>query len=131
MRFGTVALVGRTNVGKSTFLNAALGVDLAITSRLPQTTRDALLGVLTTEDAQIAFVDTPGLHRPRNELGRRMNAAALQAARDADVLVFMTDRLGLDLSVLTLNLSMFGAELSPEPGLRSVFNFVLGVRFTL
>ncbi len=93
MRFGTVALVGRTNVGKSTFLNAALGVDLAITSRLPQTTRDALLGVLTTENAQIAFVDTPGLHRPRNELGRRMNAAALQAARDADVLVFMTDRL--------------------------------------
>ena len=93
MRFGTVALVGRTNVGKSTFLNAALGVNLAITSRLPQTTRDALLGVLTTEDAQIAFVDTPGLHRPRNELGRRMNAAALQAARDADVLVFMTDRL--------------------------------------
>ena len=93
MRFGTVVLVGRTNVGKSTFLNAALGVNLAITSRLPQTTRDALLGVLTTDDAQIAFVDTPGLHPPRNELGRRMNAAALHAARDADVLVFMTDRL--------------------------------------
>jgi GTP-binding protein Era len=110
MRFGTVALVGQTNVGKSTFLNAALGVNLAITSRLPQTTRDALLGVLTTEDAQIAFVDTPGLHRPRNELGRRMNAAALQAAREADVLVFMTDRL----AEVTARTEVSGAEVAPK-----------------
>jgi GTPase len=91
MRFGTVALVGRTNVGKSTFLNAALGERLAIVSPLPQTTRDALLGVLTRADAQIAFIDTPGLHRPRSELGRRMNASALEAARATDVVVMMTD----------------------------------------
>jgi GTP-binding protein Era len=91
MRFGTAALFGRTNVGKSTFLNAALGEPLAITSPLPQTTRDALLGVVNAGDAQIAFLDTPGLHRPRSELGRRMNAAALEAARGADVVVFMTD----------------------------------------
>lgn len=91
MRFGTVSLVGRTNVGKSTFLNAALGEDLAIVSPLPQTTRDTLLGVVHRPDAQIAFVDTPGLHRPRSELGRRMNAAALEAARTTDAIAFFTD----------------------------------------
>lgn len=91
MRFGTVALVGRSNVGKSTFLNAALGERLAIVSSLPQTTRDSLLGVAHRPDAQIAFIDTPGLHRPRSELGRRMNAAAVDAARSADVVLMMTD----------------------------------------
>ncbi len=91
MRFGTVALLGRTNVGKSTFLNQALGENLAITSPLPQTTRDALLGVALCGDTQIAFIDTPGLHRPRTELGRRMNNAALDSVRGVDVVLFMTD----------------------------------------
>jgi GTP-binding protein Era len=91
MRFGTAAIVGRTNVGKSTFLNAALGEPLAIVSSRPQTTRDALLGVVSLPDAQIAFVDTPGFHRPRTELGKRMNASAREAARAADVVVVMTD----------------------------------------
>jgi len=91
MRFGSVALLGRTNVGKSTFLNAALGESLAVVSPVPQTTREALLGVVHRADAQIAFVDTPGLHRPKSELGRRMNATALEVARAADVLVVMTD----------------------------------------
>lgn len=91
MRFGTVALIGRTNVGKSTFLNAALGTDLAIVSNVPQTTRDPLLGVLTRPDAQIAFLDTPGLHRPRTELGRRMNQNALEVLRAADAILFVTD----------------------------------------
>jgi GTP-binding protein Era len=91
MRFGTVAIVGRTNVGKSTFLNAALGEQLAIVSPVAQTTREALLGVAQHGDAQIAFLDTPGLHRPRSELGRRMNATAIEAARSADLLVLMTD----------------------------------------
>lgn len=91
MRFGTVALIGRTNVGKSTFLNAVLGTDLAIVSRRPQTTRDPLLGVVTRPDAQIAFLDTPGLHRPRSELGRRMNQSALDVLRAADAVIFMTD----------------------------------------
>lgn len=105
MRFGTVALVGRSNVGKSTFLNAALGQRLAIVSPLPQTSRDALLGIVHRERAQIAFIDTPGLHRPRSELGRRMNAAALDAARAADVVVMMTDvatRVDEDQPVLAL-----------------------------
>ncbi len=91
MKFGTVTLIGRTNVGKSTFLNRALGEPLAITSPLPQTTRDALLGVARHGDAQIAFLDTPGVHRPRNELGKRMNFAALDSLSSADVLVMMTD----------------------------------------
>jgi len=91
MRFGTVALFGRSNVGKSTFLNAVLSQDLAIVSALPQTTRDALLGVVTRKDAQIAFVDTPGVHRPKTELGRRMNHAAFETARTTDAVIFMTD----------------------------------------
>lgn len=91
MRFGTVAIVGRTNVGKSSFLNACLGEKLAIVSPLPQTTREQLLGVLNRADAQIAFTDTPGLHRPKTELGRRMNATALDSVRTHDIVLFMTD----------------------------------------
>jgi GTP-binding protein Era len=91
MRYGTIAIVGRTNVGKSTFLNSALGQPLAIVSRLPQTTREALLGVVHSEDAQLAFIDTPGLHRPFNELGRRMNHEATESLRAADAALFVTD----------------------------------------
>jgi GTP-binding protein Era len=91
MRFGTVAIVGRSNVGKSTFLNAALGEPLAIVSPRPQTTRENLLGIVRHDGAQIAFVDTPGLHRPHTELGRRMNANAEGALRSTDVVVLMTD----------------------------------------
>src|ERR1700755_359736 len=91
MRFGTIAIVGRSNVGKSTFLNSVLGEPLAIVSPLPQTTRDNVLGVVHREDAQLAFLDTPGVHTPRSELGRRMNASALDPARTADVVLFMTD----------------------------------------
>jgi GTP-binding protein Era len=91
MRFGTVAIIGRSNVGKSTFLNAVLGAPLAVVSPRPQTTRERLLGVVELPDAQVAFVDTPGVHRPKSELGRRMNSAALEAARTADLTLFMTD----------------------------------------
>ncbi len=90
-RSGTVALVGRPNVGKSTLLNAALQQPLAIVSKTPQTTRDALLGVVHHGSAEIALLDTPGLHRPRTQLGRVMNASARDAARRADVVVFVTD----------------------------------------
>jgi GTP-binding protein Era len=88
---GTVALLGRPNVGKSTLLNCLLGERIAITSHHPQTTRDRIAGVLTEEGAQIVFLDTPGFHRAKNELGKRMNELASAAARDADVAVFMTD----------------------------------------
>ena len=91
MRFGTASILGRPNVGKTTLLNRALGEELAVVSPVPQTTRDTLLGVVHRPRAQIAFLDTPGVHRPRSELGRRMNAAALGAARSGDVIVLMTD----------------------------------------
>ena len=90
-RAGTVALVGRPNVGKSTLLNAVLGHPLSIISPTPQTTRDAILGVVHHGGAELRILDTPGLHRPRSELGRFMNETARDAARSADVVVFVTD----------------------------------------
>ncbi len=90
-RAGRVAIIGRPNVGKSTLLNALLGEAIAITSRHPQTTRDRIAGVLIEGDAQLVFVDTPGVHAARNKLGARMNQEAREGARDADVIVFLTD----------------------------------------
>lgn len=91
MRAGTIALVGRSNVGKSTLLNQILGERLAIVSPLPQTTRDALLGIVRREDAELAFLDTPGIHKPKTELGSRMNSSAVSATESADVVVFVAD----------------------------------------
>lgn len=91
MRAGTIAIVGRSNVGKSTLLNQILGERLAIVSPLPQTTRDPLLGVLHRPDAELAFLDTPGIHKPKTELGSRMNASAMSATESADVVVFVAD----------------------------------------
>ena len=90
-RSGTVALVGRPNVGKSTLLNAALDTPLAIVTPTPETTRDTLLGVVRVGEAELLLLDTPGLHKARYELNRAMNRSARQAARDADVVVFVTD----------------------------------------
>ena len=91
MRAGTIAIVGRSNVGKSTLLNQILGERLAIVSPLPQTTRDAMLGVLHREGAELAFLDTPGIHKPKTELGSRMNSSAMSAVESADVVVFVAD----------------------------------------
>ena len=90
-RAGTVAIVGRPNVGKSTLLNALLEEDLAIVSPTPQTTRHALLGILHLDNAQIGLLDTPGLHKPQTPLGKRLNSAARGAVEEADVVVFMTE----------------------------------------
>jgi GTP-binding protein Era len=95
-RSGTVAIVGRPNVGKSTFLNAALGVPLAIVSKTPQTTREALLGVVRREIdegevAEIRLLDTPGLHKGERAIDRFMNRQARTAVEGADVVVFFTD----------------------------------------
>ncbi|HEY1695576.1 MAG TPA: GTPase Era [Polyangiaceae bacterium] len=90
-RSGRVALLGRANVGKSTLLNALLGEPIAITSQHPQTTRDAVRGVLTAGDTQYVFVDTPGLHEARTRLGHRMNDTAREQARDADVVVLVVE----------------------------------------
>ena len=90
-RSGVVAVVGRPNVGKSTLLNAILGQKIAIATPKPQTTRRQQLGILTLSNAQILFVDTPGIHRPHNKLGEYMVAAAESALRDADVILWIVD----------------------------------------
>ncbi len=90
-RAGVVAILGRPNVGKSTLLNALVGQKVAITSPKPQTTRSAIRGILTRDDAQIVFVDTPGIHRPRNRLGNYMMQQARQSVPDADVLCMVVD----------------------------------------
>jgi len=95
-RTGSVALIGRSNVGKSTFLNAALGEPLAIVSQTAQTTRTALLGIVHGPLGELRLLDTPGLHQPRSELGRRMNAAAVESARTADLILYMTDVASLE-----------------------------------
>jgi len=88
---GYVAIVGRPNVGKSTLLNYFLGQKIAAVSPRPQTTRRKQLGILTLENAQVIFVDTPGLHKPHHRLGEYMNEEASSALDDADVIVWMVE----------------------------------------
>ena len=91
MKSGFVAIIGRPNVGKSTLLNQLIGFKISIVSDKPQTTRKRILGVSTTEEFQMVFVDTPGIHRPGFRLNRRMMDAVYEAIRDVDVLVHMID----------------------------------------
>src|SRR5438045_1271731 len=91
MRAGFVAIVGRPNVGKSTLLNRLVGQKLAIVSPKPQTTRGRILGVITRPDAQIALLDTPGLHTAKGGLNARMVQMALQTLQDADVALFLIE----------------------------------------
>jgi GTP-binding protein Era len=91
MRSGFVTFVGRPNVGKSTLLNRILGTKVAITSDKPQTTRTRIMGVRTAPDSQIVFVDTPGIHKPRTELGTRLNHTAQGTIGDVDVVCFVVD----------------------------------------
>jgi GTP-binding protein Era len=88
---GFVAVMGRPNVGKSTLVNALLGQKIAAVSPRPQTTRKHQLGILTLEDAQIVFVDTPGVHRPRHKLGERMNEEAQDALMHCELVLFLVD----------------------------------------
>lgn len=91
---GYVAIVGRPNVGKSTLLNRILGQKVSITTRKPQTTRHQILGIKTTEQAQVIYVDTPGIHRgSKKAMNRYMNKAAASVINDVDVVVFVVDAL--------------------------------------
>ena len=86
---GFVAIVGRPNVGKSTFLNRVVGQKIAIMSDKAQTTRNKIQGVYTTKDAQIVFLDTPGIHKPENKLDEYMDASALSSLREVEAVLFM------------------------------------------
>mgnify|MGYP000277149449 CR=1 FL=1 len=90
-RAGFIAVIGKPNVCKSTLMNVLLQQKIAAVSPRPQTTRKQQLGILTTDQAQIVFVDTPGFHTPRHKLGERMVKAALKAIEDADGLLFLLD----------------------------------------
>ncbi len=93
-RAGTVAVVGRTNVGKSTFINAVLGRKVVIVSDKPQTTRNRIRCILTTPEAQAVFVDTPGLHQPLNKLSAHLVRQAMKALSGVDELVYMVEPTG-------------------------------------
>lgn len=88
---GFVSIVGRPNAGKSTLLNQLVKQKVAIVTDKPQTTRDAIIGVLTEDHYQIIFTDTPGIHKPKHELGSRMNAIAYSNFRGMDVIYYMMD----------------------------------------
>lgn len=90
-RSGYIAIVGRPNVGKSTLLNQLLGTKVAIVTPKPQTTRNRIVGIRTTDRMQMVFLDTPGIHRARNLMNRRMVEVALQTLQEVDAVLWLLD----------------------------------------
>ena len=88
---GFISIVGKPNVGKSTLINKVMGEKIAIVSSKPQTTRTKITGVYTDEEAQLVFVDTPGMHNARNKLGEFMNREVKTASSDVDVILYLID----------------------------------------
>lgn len=91
MKSGFVAIVGKSNVGKSTLLNKIIGQKISIVTPKKQTTRDAIQGIYNDEDCQIVFIDTPGIHKAKSELGERMDKAAYSSLRNAELALFVVD----------------------------------------
>lgn len=116
---GFAAILGRPNVGKSTFLNQVVGSKVSITSPSPNTTRSAIRGILTDDDIQVIFVDTPGIHRPKTTLGGRLNDTARAAADGVDVVLAMIEASAAigpgDRTVLTTLLESARRENGPRP----------------
>ena len=88
---GFVTVVGRPNVGKSTLINSIVGQKVAIVSNKPQTTRNKITAIFADDESQIVFVDTPGIHNPKNKLGAVMVKSAYSALSDMDAVIFMVD----------------------------------------
>lgn len=91
MKSGFIAICGRPNAGKSTLMNCIIGEKVAIVSSKPQTTRTKILGVCTGEDYQLVLIDTPGIHKPHNKLGKRMEKYIYTATQDIDALLYVVD----------------------------------------
>ena len=91
MRSGFVGLIGRPNVGKSTLINCIIGRKIAITSSKPQTTRNIIQGIYNEDKYQIVFVDTPGIHKPNDKLGKNLNDQAYFSINDTDIILFVVD----------------------------------------
>ncbi len=91
MKSGFVALIGRPNVGKSTLMNQIIGSKIAIISDKPQTTRNTIKGIYNSKDTQIVFVDTPGIHKPRHNLGKYLNRQAYYTINDVDLVILLVD----------------------------------------
>lgn len=91
MKSGFVGIIGRPNVGKSSLLNTIMGKKIAITSNKPQTTRNNIQGIYNDEETQMVFVDTPGIHKPKNKLGKLLNKEAYFSMNDTDVILFVVD----------------------------------------
>jgi GTP-binding protein Era len=88
---GFIAIIGRPNVGKSTFMNNVLGQKVSIISPKPQTTRNQIRGIYTTKNEQIIFIDTPGIHKPKHELGQFMNNLSIATLQEVDLILFLID----------------------------------------
>lgn len=91
MKSGFIAIVGRPNAGKSTLLNQIMHQKLAIISDKPQTTRNNIQGILSDDDSQMIFIDTPGIHKPHHELGKMLNKSAYTSLQDVDIVFYMVD----------------------------------------
>jgi len=91
MKSGFVTILGRPNVGKSTLLNTLAGQKIAIVSNKPQTTRTAIKGIINRKNAQIIFTDTPGIHKPKNKLGEKMDETISEASEGVDVVLYLID----------------------------------------
>ena len=103
---GFVTIIGNPSSGKSTLINALVGEKIAITSIKPQTTRNAIKGIITTEDYQMIFVDTPGVNKSKNKLGQLMNKSINESLKDTDVVLALVDVLRDD------DMSMFLGKLT-------------------